>query len=114
MYKKVRRIIKTSLNGVYDDYYGSGYFISSKDLQIVSKKIVKAFDLEILSERQTPDKAHDTDKSEVLNIPFVGKAQTFSERELLIGLINKAMSDQFRSDKPMTPEDTLDEFLANL
>jgi hypothetical protein len=27
--------------------------------------------INVLSERQTPDKANDTDKSEVLNIPFV-------------------------------------------
>jgi hypothetical protein len=36
------------------------------------------------------------------------------QRKLLISLVEKGNSDQFRSDKPMTAEDTVDEFLRNL
>jgi len=46
---------------------------------------------------------------QALNIVDVSK-----QRDLLIGLINHAQSDMYRSDRKSTPKQILDEYLADL
>jgi len=59
---------------------------------------------------------YDYNKSKLnkLHITDVSKRETFSERELLIACSIKAQGDMFKSDRPRTVEESVDEFLSNL